>query len=276
MMPTDDTEGRSDALKPNPTARRSPRSADDVARLAHELSNLLDGSIRWLALADRNLAKGQTDPVEQARRQLDTVRISLVRMADLVNAALKSRHLGLGSPMLGRALGTSLQDAVLHATQVLRPRAEELGIQFQIELTPQVAAVPCGSLYSVILNGLSNAVDSIEQAQSIATGGLIRVTGRLGQSTTTGRTQIEIDIIDDGAGLADDAPLHRVFEPGFSTRTGPRGIGLAVCHNIIAELGGTIALMHHPARIGNPRPGAVLRFFCPEPNDGSQTIGGGQ
>lgn len=274
MMPNDDTEGRSDALKPNPTARRSPQSADDVARLAHELSNLLDGSIRWLVLADRNLATGQTDPVEQARKQLDTVRTALVRMADLVNAALKSRHLGLGSPMLGRALGTSLGDAILHATEVLRPRAEELGIDFDIQLSSEAADIPCGSLYSVILNALSNAVDSIEHAQTVRTGGLIRVVGRLGQ-TNDARRQIEIDIIDDGAGLGEDAPLHRVFEPGFSTRPGPRGIGLAVCQNIVTELGGTIALMHHPARIGDPRPGAVLRFFCPEPNDGSQTIGGG-
>lgn len=274
-MPHDDTEGARDALSPNPTARRSPRSADDVARLAHELSSLLDGSIRWLALADRNLATSEADPVEQARRQLETVRTALMRMADLVNAALRSRHIGLGSPILGRRSGTSLGDAVVHAAEVLRPRAEELGIEIEIDLTTEAADIPCGVLYSIVLNGLSNAVDSIEQAQALSSGGLVRVVGRLGEVLADGRKRVEIEIIDDGGGLDPAAPPQKWFEPGFSTRPGPRGVGLSVCRNIITELGGTIALTGRPDHHGAARPGAVLAVSCPEPDDGSREIGGG-
>ncbi len=275
MMPEGDNQGPRDALRPNPTAKRSPRSADDVSRLAHELSSLLDGSIRWLALADRRLAESESDPIDEARKQLDTVRTALVRMADLVHAALKSRHLSLGSPMLGRAIGTNLEDAVGHACEVLRPRAEEMGISIEINMDSKAASVPCGALYSVILNGLSNAVDSIEQGQDIRTGGVVHVVVRLGEPLTDKRRRLEIEIIDDGAGVPEHASLGQVFEPGFSTRTGPRGIGLAVCRSIVEELGGTISLTGRPDYDDEKRPGACLRLSCPEPDDGSRKIGGG-
>lgn len=264
----------SDSLRPNPTARRSPQSADDVAKLAHELSSLLDGSIRWLALADRNLAKSETDPVEQARQQLDTVRTALVRMADLVNVALRSRHLSLGSPMLGRALGTSMADAIAHAAEVLRPRAEEMGITITIALESEFDRIPCGSLYSVILNGLCNAIDAIEQGQPARSGGSIKLVGRVGEILTDRRRRLEIEIIDDGIGIPAAVTPRQVFEPGFSTKSGLRGIGLAVCQSVIEELGGTIALTGRPDSTDPARPGAVFRITCPEPDDGSQRIGG--
>lgn len=268
-------QGPHDALRPNPTAKRSPRSADDVSRLAHELSSLLDGSIRWLALADRRLAETECDPIDEARKQLDTVRTALVRMADLVQAALMSRHLSLGSPMLGRAIGTSLEDAVGHACEVLRPRAEEMGIAIEVDIDPDAGSAPCGVLYSVLLNGLCNAVDSIEQGQEVRTGGKIRVVVRLGEPLTDKRRRLEIEVIDDGAGVPQHATLGQVFEPGFSTRPGPRGIGLAVCRSIVEELGGTISLTGRPDCDDAKRPGAVLRLSCPEPDDGSKKIGGG-
>ncbi len=267
-------DDNSDALTPNPTARASGQAADEVTKLAHELSSLLDGSIRWLTLADRNLSKTETDPVEQARQQLDTVRTALVRMADLVNVALQSRHLSLGSPILGRALGTSLADAIAHAVEVLRPRADEFGIELRIDLQAAFGTIPCGALYSVVLNGLCNAIDSIEQAQASRPGGVIRVVGTVGDVLTDRRRQIEIEIQDDGVGVPAVVTPRQVFEPGYSTKPGLRGVGLAVCRSVIEELGGTIALTGQPDSTDPHRPGAVFRISCPEPDNGDTSIGG--
>ncbi|MBX3322651.1 MAG: HAMP domain-containing histidine kinase [Phycisphaeraceae bacterium] len=277
MMPTGDNEHGErtphDSLGPNPTSKRSPRAADDVTRLAHELSNLLDGSMRWLAIADRNLARAETDPVEAARRQLDTVRAALVRMADLVNAALRSKHLSLGSPMLGGPLGPRLGETIEHAVAVMMPRAEELGVMVELSLDDAAGQMPSGPMYSVVLNGLVNALDAIEAALAMgSSGGLIEISSQVGEAASSGRRQVTIEIADDGIGLPAEA--DRVFQPNYSTKPGVRGIGLAVCASIAHELGGTIALTRRPERAGQARPGAVLRVSYPELARGEHTIGG--
>jgi signal transduction histidine kinase len=274
MMPTGDNEHSEQhgSLGPNPTARRSPRAADELTRLAHELRSLLDGSMRWLAIADRNLAQAETDPVEAARRQLETVRTALERMADLVSAALRSKHLSLGSPMLGLKTGPTLLDAASHAASVLQPRAEELGIDIELALDPLAAAMPAGPMYSVLLNGLVNAIDAIEAALALgSSGGTVRIRSEVGEAASDGRRRIVLEIHDDGIGLP--ANPDRVFQPNYSTKPGVRGIGLAVCASIAHELGGTIALTPSPQRIGQTRPGAILRISFPEPSRGDTTIG---
>lgn len=275
-MPEHDREptGKSDSLRPNPTARRAPDAADELTRLAHELSNLLDGSIRWLALADRTLSDAGADPVERAREQLDTVRGALMRMADLVNAALKSRHLSLGSPMLSGSDQASLSEAIEHAATVVRPRAEEMGIKVVIDVDPDAGATASGPLYSVVLNGLSNAIDAVELAQDKVTGGEIRITARTDDRASDGRRRIALEISDDGAGLPSQISPTKLFEPSYSTKPGPRGVGLAVCASILRELGGTIALTPRPERCGMQRPGACLRIAFPEPKRGESKVGG--
>ncbi|MCL4220596.1 MAG: HAMP domain-containing histidine kinase [Phycisphaerales bacterium] len=263
-----------DSLRPNPTARRSPEAADELTRLAHELSNLLDGSIRWLALADRTLSHSEPDPIDRAREQLETVRGALMRMADLINAALRSRHLSLGSPMLGGADATSVRDVIEHAARVVRPRAEEMGIRVVIDVDPDAGSMPSGPIYSVVLNGLSNALDSIEAAQDKVSGGEIRITARVSDKASDGRRRVAIEISDDGVGLPSQVPPVRLFEPSYTTKPGPRGIGLAVCASIVGELGGTIALTPRPERHGMQRPGAVLRIAFPEPKRGETRVGG--
>ncbi|HHH29598.1 MAG TPA: response regulator, partial [Polyangiaceae bacterium] len=52
-----------------------------------------------------------------------------------------------------------------------------------------------------------------------------------------------LTVVDDGCGMSPDV-LARAFEPFFTTRAGSggTGLGLAMCQNILADLGGTIAL----------------------------------
>jgi signal transduction histidine kinase len=50
---------------------------------------------------------------------------------------------------------------------------------------------------------------------------------------------IEIAVRDTGPGIA-ESDLPRIFQAGFSTRPGSCGLGLAVCHKIMEQHGGTI------------------------------------
>jgi two-component system sensor histidine kinase HydH len=50
---------------------------------------------------------------------------------------------------------------------------------------------------------------------------------------------VEICVRDTGPGIA-DGDLARIFQPGFSTRPGSCGLGLAVCQKIVEQHSGTI------------------------------------
>jgi CheY-like chemotaxis protein len=61
--------------------------------------------------------------------------------------------------------------------------------------------------------------------------------------------QVVIEVLDTGRGVPPDV-ANRVFEPFFTTRSVGEGagLGLAICHRIVQDFGGTIALRARPER----------------------------
>jgi CheY-like chemotaxis protein len=55
-----------------------------------------------------------------------------------------------------------------------------------------------------------------------------------------------IEVEDSGPGVP-EADLPRLFDPYFSTKPGGKGLGLAVCHSIVHQHGGTINASRTPA-----------------------------
>ena len=261
------------------SAERSGESADRLTTLVHELGNLLDGSLRWAAIAERDLpivrgGIGETgldktllgEELERTRKQLETIRRALEQMNDLVRTSAGS-GLSLGSPVFSGASRISLGEALDHAVDVVRPRAGSLGIELTLTIDERAGPRAAGACYSVILNALHNAIDSIEariarERQSKASAGPGRgvVNARLGWTERGGIARVVFEVIDDGVGAPDVDDPGEVFEPGFSKRDGGMGIGLALSRQIVLELGGRIELT---AR--KDAPGAVLRAVFPAP-----------
>jgi signal transduction histidine kinase len=67
---------------------------------------------------------------------------------------------------------------------------------------------------------------------------------------------------DTGPGIAAD-DLPRIFDVGFSTRAGSSGLGLAVCHRILEQHGGSIE--------AESRPGYGATFRLRLPRNGTAT-----
>src|SRR5207237_4265358 len=74
--------------------------------------------------------------------------------------------------------------------------------------------------------------------------------------------RVIVEVQDTGIGIAPE--LHqRIFDPFFSANPSGKGkgLGLAICHHIITEMGGTISVESAPAR------GSLFRIALPAGGD---------
>lgn len=248
----------------------APFAVERIAALTHDLGNLLDGSMRYLGLARRSLgAVLAAREAEGVHRQLDVVYASLERMADLVHAAMRSSASVVGSPTMTPMKPISLEEAAEHAAEVLRPEAGERGIEITTAISPDAAGLPAGPLYSVILNAIRNAVESIARAQVREMGvrsGHVEIavnTKPVGPAEDASVDLVLLEVRDDGAGVPGEGDTARAFDLGYSTKPGGMGIGLALARDVVREFGGMIELVRRTDRGSPDRPGAILKVAYP-------------
>ena len=103
-------------------------------------------------------------------------------------------------------------------------------IQFRCESGDIVAVVHAQEIKQVMLNLITNALDSLDDI------GLVTV--HLGGDAK----QCRITITDDGCGMTTEV-LQQLFQPFFTQRRDGRGtgLGLSITYRIVSEHGGTIA-----------------------------------
>ncbi len=237
-----------------PSVTETLANVDKLHVLAHEMANLIDGSMRclqlaWTALPDE-VGQVTISQLDTARRQVETVRGALERMTDVLRAAMGGA--------VGRRFGaldhsTTLGDALFHAIDVVRGVANEHRVKLTISVAPDVGETPAAPIYPAVLNGLYNAIESI--AARGGSGEVELTAERCGHDTV-------IEIADDGAGVDPSCAEGRAFEFGRSTKPEGKGLGLTICRSVLDDLGGQVRLItRHPDRA--ERRGAVLRFRYP-------------
>lgn len=218
-----------------PCADNSPLAADHAsdryAVVAHELANLLDGSLRWLSLAQNRLGDPAAPSQRAVGEQLTHVSEALARMSDLVEALMRP-----GAGQMSALFGSprTMLEAVEHAVAVVRPLAEERKVSVALRADPALAEVAAGPLFTVISNGLRNAVEAT------APGGNVEVHARLYPSDRA-FADLGVDILDEG-GVYPAVFGDCVFDFGFTTKENGGGLGLSLARDIVLELGGSIAL----------------------------------
>ncbi|MDQ7012649.1 MAG: HAMP domain-containing sensor histidine kinase [Planctomycetota bacterium] len=248
--------------KPGAAARGNPaepaasgEGADRLTVLAHELGNLLDGSLRSLSLAKRSLPDaGESDgaATDDGRKRLDIVQQSLLRMAEIVDAAMRQPG-PRGSVLPLPATSIELGEAIFHAVDVLTPLATAQGVTISTVVSNGLSGLPTGTLYSAIVNGLTNAIEAVAAADG--DGGCVEIS-----AGWTEEGKIRITIQDDGCGLP-NAPTDTLFRFGYSTKARGSGLGLSVTRTIVDELpAGTLRLFNRTDRGDTERPGAVFEI----------------
>jgi signal transduction histidine kinase len=243
-------------------------AANRLTTLAHELANLLDGSLRCLGIARRSAQEPRPAAPGDLSQRLDTVHAALVQMSDLVrvfSANLDGRIIGptpgAQTRLFLEAGCASLSDAVRHAAEVMRPLAEERNIALKVDLDPRLDEVESCSMYRVVADAIRNSIEAIQRVRDNG-GGSITVTGRIEGSARSGTVSLEI--ADDGVGPSltpKDSGAY--FDFGFTTKSGGSGIGLAIAKEVVTELGGIISLRARDDRSKSGRTGAVLHIAFP-------------
>lgn len=241
-------------------------AAERLTYLAHELGNVLDGSLRTLGLARSALAewvaRDGDGSLTRALGQVETVYVGLERMCDLMHNAMSGAPSMIGSSTLARGRPVSVADAARHAAEVLGQSARERGVLVRIGLHPALDAVPAGPLYSLLVNAIQNATDSIVAARRE---GAVEVECGILELGNPVRPWVRVEVRDNGTGLPTNIAPARLFDVGVTTKPGSGGIGLGLCRQIIEELGGSIEIAPRRTPDGVPAAGAVLRAVYPAP-----------
>ncbi len=202
--------------------------------VAHEVNNPLSYVTANVDFVLSHLDPFPADLVE-LRRALEDARGGAARVAQIVRDLRTFSRAG-NADRTEVDVRRALQSAVTLAQTEIRQRA-----QLSLELGPVPPVLGnAHRIGQVFLNLLANA------AQAIPPGNPER---HLVQATTAvapdGRVQIEI--ADTGAGIPAEV-LPRIFDPFFTTRPVGKGLGLglAIVHGIVADLGGEVAVRSEP------------------------------
>lgn len=260
MSPLDNNPTR-----PGPSAEPT-KPTNSAAQLAHELANLLDGSLRHLGIVINTL-RGPDDSAEQTRpaqpktddellTRLQTADQSMKQMVSLIHKWIK--HAPDPSELYeqGQTLGQTLKQVVA----VHRPSAERYEIDLSLSVTREVASLPAGPVFPVIANAVRNSIEAI--ADSGPDHGSSRHRIQIDADVQAG--QVCLTVSDDGPGLDRsmcDAQGRLVL--GRSTKPGGHGMGLALSDQIAQSLGGTLELINRPPR------GAALILRYPQKGVGA-------
>src|SRR5580765_2406325 len=89
----------------------------------------------------------------------------------------------------------------------------------------------------------------VKERPSCATTRVLLILCRPAPSLTkdglTNRDHLQLEVTDTGCGMSPETQA-KVFDPFFTTKSAGRGLGLAVVHGTVRDLGGTIRISSEP------------------------------
>ncbi len=215
-----------------------------VAGVAHEINNPLTGIMAGLGTAAGDVRR-DLEALERGEQPSHEALVGkgqefLEVLEDASDAAARITRIVkdlavFGAPAQER-VRLRLVDVVSGATRWLPPFVQgTASVRVEDHGAPEVTAAR-GQMEQVLVNLLTNAAKATRPGTKGAI--LVRIgTGSPGMA--------RLEVVDHGAGI-DPAILGKIFDPFFTTRPAGEGrgagLGLAICHAIVADHGGTISV----------------------------------
>ena len=234
----------------------TPDAAD---QMAHELANLLDGSLRHLGIVISTLREGGAEALDHSAEALDpeallarlqTTDRAMRQMVSLIHAWMKKAPGPMELFDRAQTLGQMLEEVVaLHG-----PAAERYGVTLSLMVDEAAASLSAGPVFPIIANGIRNALDAVSWADARDCPGPFKVEVVAGVEGD----DLIVSVRDNGPGL-DPALINDAGAVRFdvSTKGAGHGLGLALCRQIARSLDGVLALSPRTPR------GVELVLRCP-------------
>lgn len=207
-----------------------------AAGLAHEVKNPLGGIKGAAQLLERELTV-DSDLREYTRVMIrETERIDRI-IRELLDLA-SPRGLKLRPVNLHKVLG----DILLLQKQAVADR----DISFIKQFDPSIPDILADEemVTRLLLNLIRNAIDAMGESGCLTVVSRVLSDYHMSQNERRSR-MVAIEVCDDGPGIpAED--LENIWTPFFSNKSGGTGLGLTICHKIVAEHRGMIKVESDP------------------------------
>jgi signal transduction histidine kinase len=211
-----------------------------ASKVAHELSNPIDGIMRYINLAKRAISEVSEIPdgedLSRPVEYLEHAAEGLKRMVQIITELLefsRSRYSTLED--------VSIDKIIDDAVKFIEPKAAAAEVKIERLYQSPLPKTRNGSLFQVFCNLLKNAVEAMPD------GGKITISCDI-SSNDSGYPQVAvIKFRDTGPGF-EPANSEAIFEPFFTTKAGGKGtgLGLAICRDIVEKCGGKITAQNAP------------------------------
>jgi len=218
-----------------------------AAGIIHELRSPLSGINVYLTTLKKMFDGPGFQKVENRGKAEDVIQ-KLQSASNKIEAVIK-RVMDFAKPGCSQLLLTDLNQSLEEAAGLSMATLRKNGIRVEKALDSKIP--PCYAnahqIEQVILNLINNAVEAMKN---------LRGEKRIELSSWSNENWICLGVADSGPGVP--PPLQkRIFDPFFTTKSEGVGIGLSLCHRIVADHGGAISV--HTGKWG----GAEFRVQIP-------------
>jgi PAS domain S-box-containing protein len=202
-----------------------------AAGIAHEVRSPLSGINIYLDTLRNLVQEG-----EDAEKLVAVIRRAL-SASRKIDAVIR-RVMDFSKPGRPNLVVADINHAVEEAVGLLSVTLRKAGVTLELSLADdlQKCRIDRQQIEEVVINLVHNAVDAMSRESGPK---------RIRISTAAAKGLVQIAVLDSGPGV----PLEKkdkIFDPFYTSKPDNTGIGLSICHRIVSDHGGTIAVRSGP------------------------------